>query len=392
MSRKLASAWTFDHIYFVSSGRAALWLALRAAAALKPNRHDVVIPAYTCPAVASAVLKAGLKPVLCDIDLSTYAFDVSELEQKVGSSTLAIVPVHLFGFRAGLELISQCALRKGAFVIEDAAQVFTNPASASSGKDSKPKPTAHAAFFSFSRGKPLSAFYGGALITNDENLSRAVSHEYRNVKTGPFLREIPPLLSCSVYSFLSKPRWYWIPRLIPFLHLGQTRFEPEFPIYRGAWKIPALLAALVKEIPEEEKGRERNASWYWRELAPLSDLMHPLRPSYPYLRYPLLARMKGLRDKILRSLALRGVSGSLFYPCPLNELPGLREILKDSRAYPNALFLSERLITLPVHGLMGETERLRVAEAVWSACNEFRSTLQAEVRAPKNQQGTHRSL
>ena len=57
---------------YLSSGRAALWLILKTLSEFNPKKRKVIIPAYTCPAVASAVLKAGLQPVLCDVNLDDF--------------------------------------------------------------------------------------------------------------------------------------------------------------------------------------------------------------------------------------------------------------------------------------------------------------------------------
>src|SRR5688572_1426276 len=62
------------HVCLLSSGTAALAVTLTALKALS-SRTEVVIPAYTCFSVPAAVLKAGLQPVLCDIDPSTFDFD-----------------------------------------------------------------------------------------------------------------------------------------------------------------------------------------------------------------------------------------------------------------------------------------------------------------------------
>jgi len=75
------------HVFLVSSGTAALVLAL---GALKSSsrRNEVVIPAYTCFSVPAAVASAGLRPVLCDIDPSTFDFDHALLERALGANTL----------------------------------------------------------------------------------------------------------------------------------------------------------------------------------------------------------------------------------------------------------------------------------------------------------------
>src|SRR5262245_43056841 len=64
---QLRRHFSMRHVFLVSSGTAALTLTLKALRSLS-DRSEVVIPAYTCPSVAMAVLAAGLRPRLCDID------------------------------------------------------------------------------------------------------------------------------------------------------------------------------------------------------------------------------------------------------------------------------------------------------------------------------------
>ena len=70
-----------NNIFSVSSGKAALMLALSALKRLSPDKNEVIIPAYTCYSVPAAILKADLKIVLCDIDASTFDFDYNSLRE-----------------------------------------------------------------------------------------------------------------------------------------------------------------------------------------------------------------------------------------------------------------------------------------------------------------------
>src|SRR6185295_11594525 len=86
------------HVFLVSSGTAALTLTLIGLESLSSSRKtEVVIPAYTCFSVPAAILKAGLRPVLCDINPATFDFDHALLERTLNANTLCVVAHHLFG-------------------------------------------------------------------------------------------------------------------------------------------------------------------------------------------------------------------------------------------------------------------------------------------------------
>jgi len=109
------------HVYFISSGRAALTLLLRALQKLS-NRREVVIPAYTCFSVPSAVVRAGLCIRLCDIDPKTLDLDHNALPRLDLGKVLCIVSSGLFGLPSDLVTLEEIARDYGTFLIDDAAQ------------------------------------------------------------------------------------------------------------------------------------------------------------------------------------------------------------------------------------------------------------------------------
>ena len=83
---------------------------------------EVILPSFTFFATASAVWRLGAKVVFADIDPSTFNMDAKHVESLVNSNTRAIIPVHLFGQCADMDLLGKLADQHGLLVIEDAAQ------------------------------------------------------------------------------------------------------------------------------------------------------------------------------------------------------------------------------------------------------------------------------
>ena len=105
-----------------SSCTTALHIAV-AALDLKPG-DEVIVPAFTWVATANVVEYMGARPVFCDIDLSTFNVDVTQIESLVTSKTVGIMPVHLFGLSADMDPVMALAKRRKLWVVEDAACGF----------------------------------------------------------------------------------------------------------------------------------------------------------------------------------------------------------------------------------------------------------------------------
>jgi perosamine synthetase len=105
-----------------SSCTTALHLAV-AALGLKPG-DEVVVPAFTWVSTANAVEYMGATPVFVDVDLATFNIDPAAVEAAVGSRTVGLLPVHLFGLCADMKTVAGIAARHGLWVVEDAACAF----------------------------------------------------------------------------------------------------------------------------------------------------------------------------------------------------------------------------------------------------------------------------
>lgn len=146
----------------VTNGSHALELALELIG-LEPG-DEVIVPAYTFIATATAVQRRGGIPVLADIDPDTLCLDPAALDDVVGERTRAVIPVHLGGHVADMDAITAWARAHGIAVIQDAAQ-----AHGATWRGKGLGALGSVATFSFQSSKVLTAGEGGALLLPDQD-------------------------------------------------------------------------------------------------------------------------------------------------------------------------------------------------------------------------------
>ncbi|MGH9373470.1 MAG: DegT/DnrJ/EryC1/StrS family aminotransferase, partial [Vicinamibacterales bacterium] len=122
LEREIAAYLGVEHGVGVASGTDALLLSLRALG-IGPG-DEVIVPAYTFLATASAVLHAGASPVLVDVEPDTYGIDLQAVAALVTRKTRAIIPVHLFGQPVDMAGLMDLAATHAITVIEDNAQAL----------------------------------------------------------------------------------------------------------------------------------------------------------------------------------------------------------------------------------------------------------------------------
>jgi perosamine synthetase len=338
------------HAFLVSSGSAALTITLKALASVDPRRR-VVIPAYTCFSVPAAVLAAGLQPVLCDIDVSTFDFDHDPLERALDDDTLCVIAHHLFGIPSDVGRIRTLCASRGIFVIEDAAQAMGVE---SNGR--KLGTCGDAGIFSLGRGKHLTCGSGGIIVTSSDAIGQAVGEQYRSLVEPSACDMLKQFAHVVLMAAFIHPRLFWIPAALPFLRLGETIFPKRIPLKRLSRMQAGLLRDWRARLGRSSEIRSRTAGDIMRRLGSLE----PPARAHPYLRLPIAAATSEEKRRILRLSRRRRLGMSAAYPSPINEIPELRGVFNGQR-FPAARQVAETLLTIPVHQWVSETDKHAIA-------------------------------
>ncbi len=161
------------HGIAVTNGTAALEAAIFAID-LKEG-DEVIMPSFTIISCAIAALRFGAKPVLVDIEPSTWNINVDQIESKITSRTKAIMAIHMYGHPCDIDPILDLAKKYNLQVIEDASQV-----AGALYKEKKCGGIGHISAFSLYANKIITTGEGGMVMTSDDKMA-ARARSYRNL-------------------------------------------------------------------------------------------------------------------------------------------------------------------------------------------------------------------
>jgi dTDP-4-amino-4,6-dideoxygalactose transaminase len=333
-------------VVYVESGTAALALILRSLVERAKEAdwagREVLLPAYGCPDIVSAVAFAGCRVRLVDVEGDSPFPPARNWSAAIGPDTLALVTVGFLGMRDPYTpaAAARSGLQEGAFV-EDCCQVHPMAA---------PPPADRNVALSFGRGKPVSMMHGGIAA-----LVPGIDRWWVNwiEPPGGLIRFAKIRVSVGLYNVLRSPRLYpWVTRL-PGLHVGTTEYAPLDGIVRMNHRIQARLdphrgwqdprrAALQRALREGLAATRPAAlvTDLWRSFGQESDWL---------LRYPLLMRSRDARDAALNELNAAGLGASAMYGRALVDIRGVSPWLVAPANTEGARSFADRFLTLPLH-------------------------------------------
>ncbi|MBP7055763.1 MAG: DegT/DnrJ/EryC1/StrS family aminotransferase [Candidatus Omnitrophica bacterium] len=340
-ARQLALYLSSRYVKLCNSGIAAYYIILKALKA-RYNKYEVIIPAYTAGCLVTALRKAGLKPVLCDISLADFNADANEMINLISDRTLAVTCIHMFGI--GMESIERVreSLPPATVLIEDCAQSMgsmINGRIAGSFGD--------VGFFSFNRGKNLPISGGGCISTNSDILWGIINSQsaVMTEKSRPGLSDIIKSLA---FTFASNPRVYGM------LYPAISRFKETVPPDDVDVGMPtdfqaALGAILIKKKEAIFAKRRGNGIKLINALKDIKGILLPVISSGNspvFNRMPLVFEDAGMLTRAEKLLWAKGIESSRMYIRPLHHMFDLGYKGSD---FPHANYFAQRLLTLPVH-------------------------------------------
>ena len=335
------------HAVALNSCTAALHLALKAIN-LKPG-DEVIIPTMTFTSAGEVICYFNAKPILVDVEKETHNIDVSAIEKAITPKTKAIIPVHYAGQPCDMDEIKQIAGSYKLRVIEDAAHSL--PAWY---KGRKIGTLGDITCFSFYATKTLATGEGGMVTTeNDEWADRIRILRLHGISKDAWKR------------YSKEGSWYY-----EVLEAGYKYNMTDIQA--------ALGLAQLRKVELMWEMRKEIAMKYTEAFEPLEEIITPhIKPGretawHLYVIKLNLDALKIDRSEFIEQLKQRGVSTSVHF-IPLHRHPFYKKTFGyDRKDFPNAEWIYERIISLPVYPGMADKDVEYVIESVEDVCKKFR--------------------
>ncbi|RJO64263.1 MAG: hypothetical protein C4540_05120 [Candidatus Omnitrophota bacterium] len=333
----------FKYAYLTGSGIAAFYLMLRALAQ-RSSRKEVILPAYTAGSLVVAVKKAGLVPVLCDVSLDDFNLSETDLRNRLSNRTLAVVAVHMFGISVSYIAALKDRIGSDVVLIEDCAQAMgtmIGPCEVGTYGD--------ASFFSFNRGKNIPTSGAGLIVTNSDDLGSHIERAWVQEAHGSgIFSNVSACAGSFAFACIRRPFVYGFLYLLASL-FKETEYSPDFSVTRIVPFNAALGLRLYQKAKRLAHARYENGIRVLRALEGTPGLMLPAIPQGTrpaFNRLPIVFKDIEARQSIEDELRRMGIEASRMYGEPLHCM---FELGYKKESLPNAVYLAERLLTLPVY-------------------------------------------
>lgn len=300
---KISNYLKVENASLLTNGHIALEIALE----MLEKKGEIITTPYTFASTTHAIMRAGFKPIFCDIDEDTFTIDSNKIEELITENTVAILPVHVYGNICDVEKINEIAKKHKLHVIYDAAHAF--------GVEYKGRGIGtfgDFSMFSFHATKVFNTVEGGALTYSNPNIHK----------------KIDILKNFGIVS------------------------QDEIDIVAGNAKMDEFRAAMgllnLKNIDENIEKRRKVFERYQNNLLGTKGIKtisyrEGVKPNYAY--YPVVFDKN--RDEVFNLLKQNGINARKYFYPAINETKAYSSISKQDT--PVSSYVSKNVLCLPMY-------------------------------------------
>ncbi len=317
------------HVIPCANGTDALQIAMMALG-LKPG-DEVITPSFTYIATTEVIALLGLTPVFVEVDPQTFCIDPAVIEAAITPKTKAIVPVHLYGQAANMNAIMEIAEKHQLFVIEDNAQAIGSDYHLSNGKKVKTGTVGDIGCTSFFPSKNLGCYGdGGGLCTNNDELARKIKMIANHGQEQKYVHDV---VGCN------------------------SRLDTIQA---------AILEVKLRQLDNYIDARREVAARYDEAFAGIPGVRIPFRADdskHVFHQYTLVLENVN-RNALQEHLTANDIPSMIYYPIPAHKQKMFAAFGSSNTELPTTDWLTERVISLPIHTEMDEEQQEYIIDTV----------------------------
>jgi UDP-2-acetamido-2-deoxy-ribo-hexuluronate aminotransferase len=307
------------HVIPCANGTDALQIAMMALD-LKDG-DEVIVPSFTYIATVEVIALLKLKPVFVEVNKDTFCIDATAIENAITPRTKVIAPVHLYGGAADMEAIMAIANKHNLIVIEDNAQAIGSDFYFSNGTTAKTGSIGHIGCTSFFPSKNLGCYGdGGAITTNDDALAASMKKIANHGQNVRYYHDV-----VGVNSRLDTIQ-------------------------------AAVLNIKLTHLDTYIDNRRKAADYYDNAFKNNPKIKTPYRDAkckHVFHQYTLT--LEGVdRNALHEYLATKEVPSMIYYPVPAHKQKMFAHFGSEAVMLPITDWLTERVISLPMHSELTE--------------------------------------
>jgi perosamine synthetase len=312
------------HAVATNNGTAALHAALIAAGI--GYGDEVIVPAFSFIATATAVSMCGAKPVFADVDERTFTISPDQVAERVTPKTKAVIGVHLFGHPFDVQAVQELCEKKDLKMIEDAAQ-------------------AHGALY---HGKKV----GGFGI-----LGCFSFYATKNMITGE-----GGMVTTSEKGYAE--------RLRLIINHGQSKKYLHICLgynYRMTDIAAAIGLVQLKKLDKFNMRRLKNAGYYTANISAKGLVLPVVAGGVHHVYHQYVVRLTDgfplKREAFIDYLRSKGIGTAVHYPIPIHRQP-LYAPAGDPDPCPVSTRLASCVLSLPVHPLLDSRDLAYICDTI----------------------------
>ena len=285
-----------------------------------PKGSEVIIPAMTYCSTAFAVINAGLKPILVDIEPSKPTISLNDLKNKINKQTKVIMPVHLYGSVVDIGKIKKIIKKKNIHIIDDCSQAH----GAYLG-NKRVGSLADISCFSLYPGKNLGA-YGDAGIITTNNFNH-----YNKIKS---------------FRNLGSTK--------KFIHT-QVGFNSRLDTIQAS-----ILIEKLKLLKNYNEKRKKIAKYYDENITNRRITKLKYSKGSVYHQYVVMVSNK---IELVNLFKQNNIGFGFHYPKSINQIESLKSIFKKNN-YINSENLAKKCFSIPIDPTLSKKEILKIVKVL----------------------------